>query len=93
MPKTPVMHVMMAVAAFGVPALAWADKAEKHVRRVTHGAAAPADWSAAPGTLTRAKVEFGTAKWGARRRRVLTRDGQHAPQIRFCFPRVELWCD
>jgi len=48
MTKTPVMHAVIAVVGFGVPVLAWADKAEKHLRRVTHGAAAPADWSAGP---------------------------------------------
>jgi len=43
MTKTPMMHAAIAVVAFGVPTLAWAHKAEKHVRRVTHGAAAPTD--------------------------------------------------
>jgi hypothetical protein len=27
------------------------------------------------------------------RRRVVTRDDEHAPKIRFCFRRVGLWCD
>jgi hypothetical protein len=46
MTRTPVTCAAIAAVAFGVPALAWA--AQKHVRRVTRGAAAPAGWSAAP---------------------------------------------
>jgi hypothetical protein len=49
MTRTPVMRAAIAAVVFGVPGLAWADKVEKHVRRVTHRAVAPADWSAAPG--------------------------------------------
>jgi hypothetical protein len=47
MTKTPVMCAAITAVAFGIPALAWAHKAEKHARRVTHRAAAPADWSEA----------------------------------------------
>jgi hypothetical protein len=48
MTKMPATCVAIAAVAFGVPSLAWAGKAEKHVHHATHGAAAPADWSATP---------------------------------------------